>query len=150
MCLPCVAVITATADRHAAMPAAAAEAGGKRFALDYVQPPEGREEGAGEAAQQKMYEMCAQPAVEDVLRGYNGTIFAYGQTGSGKTYTMFGPSKSKLDPLSGIIPRCTFRIFDALEEKTKSGEIEASVQASFLEICALSRLAALCSARLRA
>ena len=33
---------------------------------------------------------------------------------------MFGPSKSKLDPLSGIIPRCTYRIFDALEEKTKS------------------------------
>ncbi len=32
-----------------------------------------------------MYEVCAQPAVEDVLNGYNGTIFAYGQTGSGKT-----------------------------------------------------------------
>ena len=116
-----------------------AEAGGKRFALDYIQPPEGQEEGAGEAAQIKMYESCAQPAVEDVLRGYNGTIFAYGQTGSGKTYTMFGPSKSKLDPLSGIIPRSTYRIFDALEEKTKAGEIEASVQASFLEICASCR-----------
>ena len=56
-----------------------AEAGGKRFALDHIQPPEGQEEGAAEAAQQKMYEMCAHPAVEDVLRGYNGTIFAYGQ-----------------------------------------------------------------------
>jgi hypothetical protein len=30
-------------------------------------------------------------SVEDVLRGFNSTIFAYGQTGSGKTYTMFGP-----------------------------------------------------------
>ena len=29
--------------------------------------------------------------VEDVLSGYNATIFAYGQTGSGKTFTMFGP-----------------------------------------------------------
>ena len=53
--------------------------------------------------------------------------------------------QSKLDPLSGIIPRSTFRIFDALEERTKAGEIEASVQASFLEICALSQLAFLCS-----
>ena len=28
--------------------------------------------------------------VNDVLQGYNGTIFAYGATGSGKTHTMFG------------------------------------------------------------
>ena len=91
--------------------------------------PEGAEEGAAEAAQVRMYESCAQAAVEDVLKGYNGTIFAYGQTGSGKTYTMFGPTKSRLDPLSGIIPRSTYRIFDALEELTKSGTIEASVQA---------------------
>ena len=106
-----------------------AEAGGKRFGLDFVMAPEGAEEGAAEAAQVRMYESCAQAAVEDVLKGYNGTIFAYGQTGSGKTYTMFGPTKSRLDPLSGIIPRSTYRIFDALEELTKSGTIEASVQA---------------------
>ena len=29
--------------------------------------------------------------INDVLAGYNSTIFAYGQTGSGKTFTMFGP-----------------------------------------------------------
>lgn len=32
--------------------------------------------------------------MEDVIEGYNGTIFAYGQTGSGKTYTMMGNTKS--------------------------------------------------------
>lgn len=42
----------------------------------------------------------AKATVDDILAGYNGTIFAYGQTGSGKTYTMFGEPKSK-----GIIPR---------------------------------------------
>lgn len=26
--------------------------------------------------------------VQDVLSGYNGTVFAYGQTSSGKTHTM--------------------------------------------------------------
>ena len=29
--------------------------------------------------------------IDDVLDGFNSTIFAYGQTGSGKTFTMFGP-----------------------------------------------------------
>ena len=79
--------------------------------------------------QRDVYDETAHPLIEQVLEGYNGTIFAYGQTGSGKTYTMFGPTKSRLDPLSGIIPRSTYRIFDALEELTKSGTIEASVQA---------------------
>ena len=29
-------------------------------------------------------------SVENVVNGFNCTIFAYGQTGSGKTYSMFG------------------------------------------------------------
>ena len=32
--------------------------------------PEGAEEGAAEAAQVRMYESCAQAAVEDVLKGF--------------------------------------------------------------------------------
>jgi hypothetical protein len=31
------------------------------------------------------------PIVEQVLTGYNCTIFCYGQTGTGKTFTMEGP-----------------------------------------------------------
>jgi len=30
------------------------------------------------------------PIVQDVMSGYNATIFAYGQTSSGKTFTMEG------------------------------------------------------------
>jgi len=33
--------------------------------------------------------------IEDVLSGYNGTIFAYGQTSSGKTHTMEVNNKKK-------------------------------------------------------
>lgn len=40
--------------------------------------------------QEEVYAQVGRDAIEDVLNGYNGTIFAYGQTGSGKTYTMFG------------------------------------------------------------
>ena len=32
-----------------------------------------------------------QENIQEVLHGYNATIFAYGRTGSGKTFTMFGP-----------------------------------------------------------
>ena len=32
----------------------------------------------------------AASTVEEVLQGYNCTIFAYGQTGTGKTHTMEG------------------------------------------------------------
>ena len=41
-----------------------------------------------DATQADVYMATAQPVVEDVLNGYNGTIMAYGQTGAGKTYTL--------------------------------------------------------------
>lgn len=34
--------------------------------------------------------MVVNPLVEEVLAGYNCTVFAYGQTGTGKTFTMEG------------------------------------------------------------
>jgi len=40
--------------------------------------------------QQEVFHFVQQ-SIEDVLEGFNSTIFAYGQTGSGKTFTMFGP-----------------------------------------------------------
>jgi hypothetical protein len=33
-------------------------------------------------AQDEVYEFSARTAIEDVLQGYNSTIFAYGQTGA--------------------------------------------------------------------
>ena len=41
-----------------------------------------------ETGQAKIYKMAIAPIVEEVLEGFNCTIFAYGQTGTGKTYTM--------------------------------------------------------------
>lgn len=55
------------------------------------------------STQQEVFESTAQPIVNSVLEGYNGTIFAYGQTGTGKTFTMEGKSEPK--ELNGIIPR---------------------------------------------
>ena len=45
------------------------------FNFDFCFPPT--------TSQAQVYDVCAQPILEDVFRGYNGTLFVYGQTGSG-------------------------------------------------------------------
>jgi type II secretory ATPase GspE/PulE/Tfp pilus assembly ATPase PilB-like protein len=58
----------------------------------------------GETSEQALvYEKTAFKLVENVIEGYNGTIFAYGQTGCGKTHSMVG--KLEEPELHGIIPR---------------------------------------------
>ncbi|KAK2843671.1 hypothetical protein Q7C36_011886 [Tachysurus vachellii] len=53
--------------------------------------------------QEEIFEAIAKPVADNVLAGYNGTIFAYGQTGSGKTFTITGGAEHYSD--RGIIPR---------------------------------------------
>jgi kinesin family protein 11 len=59
--------------------------------------------------QQELFETVVAPIVEEVLKGFNCTIFAYGQTGTGKTYTMEGSrlrdGDGNCDPTAGVIPR---------------------------------------------
>lgn len=45
------------------------------------------------AKQRDLYDQAVVPIVNEVLEGFNCTIFAYGQTGTGKTYTMEGECK---------------------------------------------------------
>lgn len=40
--------------------------------------------------------------VDNVIKGFNCTIFAYGQTGSGKTYTMFGRGFDTREQVKGL------------------------------------------------
>ncbi|KAJ1900157.1 Kinesin- motor protein [Kickxella alabastrina] len=46
------------------------------------------------ATQEHIYDKIVSPILNEVLLGYNCTIFAYGQTGTGKTYTMEGDLES--------------------------------------------------------
>lgn len=46
--------------------------------------------------QRSVYDNAIAPIVNDVLEGFNCTVFAYGQTGTGKTYTMEGEMKHKV------------------------------------------------------
>ena len=69
------------------------------------------------------------PLVNDVLAGYEGTVFAYGQTGTGKTHTMEGNISS--DEHKGVIPRAVEAIFEQLG---KGKYVSSAVSASYLEI----------------
>ena len=85
------------------------------------------------ADQAIIYEDVVAPVLNEVLTGYNCTVFAYGQTGTGKTYTMSGDMTDTLGMLSdaaGIIPRVLYSLFQKLE----ADEVECSVKCSFIEL----------------
>lgn len=90
----------------------------------------------GPAAKQiEVYRSVICPILDEVIMGYNCTVFAYGQTGTGKTFTMEGERSGEEfswedDPLAGIIPRTLHQIFEKL---TVNGS-EFSVKVSLLEI----------------
>ena len=87
------------------------------------------------ACQSTIYDAAVDPIVQEVLDGFNCTIFAYGQTGTGKTHTMEGEIErdsktSSLDEQAGVIPRAIAQIFNTLE----SAGSEYSVKVSYLEL----------------
>ncbi|KAH9825974.1 Kinesin heavy chain [Teratosphaeria destructans] len=82
-------------------------------------------------AQQDVFDYSIRSTVDDVLAGYNGTVFAYGQTGSGKTYTMMGADIAD-DAAKGIIPRIVEQIFTSIARADAS--IEFMVKVSYMEI----------------
>ncbi|XP_032551542.1 kinesin-like protein KIF11 isoform X1 [Chiroxiphia lanceolata] len=100
----------------------------KTYTFDMVFGPQ--------AKQIDVYRSVVCPILDEVIMGYNCTVFAYGQTGTGKTFTMEGersPNEEytwEEDPLAGIIPRTLHQIFEKL---TENGT-EFSVKVSLLEI----------------
>lgn len=102
------------------------------------------------AQQEEVYEIVGKPLVEEVLKGYNATVFAYGQTSSGKTTTMTGYSHvaegidDTADILSrddvvlwkhpkdmGVVPRLIKDLFNSIKMKK---DHEFSIQVSYVEI----------------
>ncbi|KAL5471640.1 hypothetical protein PMIN07_001478 [Paraphaeosphaeria minitans] len=84
------------------------------------------------ADQNMVFDEVVAPILDEVLGGFNCTIFAYGQTGTGKTYTMTGDISNilPLPDAAGIIPRVLYALFNKLE----SEETENSVKCSFIEL----------------
>nr|CAD7264082.1 unnamed protein product [Timema shepardi] len=100
----------------------------KTFSFDRVFDPSSR--------QMDVYKTVLNPLIDEVLAGYNCTVFAYGQTGTGKTYTMEGERTNDptiswdADPLSGLIPRSLSHLFDELRRL----QAEFTVRVSYLEL----------------
>ncbi|XP_028067149.1 kinesin-like protein KIN-5B isoform X2 [Camellia sinensis] len=85
------------------------------------------------AQQRSIYDQAIVPIVNEVLEGFNCTVFAYGQTGTGKTYTMEGGMRNKggeLPAEAGVIPRAVRQIFDTLEAQNA----DYSMKVTFLEL----------------
>ncbi|CAM8960478.1 unnamed protein product [Rhodiola kirilowii] len=97
----------------------------RTFAFDRVFGPNSQ--------QADIYNQAISPIVNEVLEGYNCTIFAYGQTGTGKTYTMEGGARKKNGDFprdAGVIPRAVRQIFDILEAQSA----EYTMKVTFLEL----------------
>jgi kinesin family protein 5 len=78
-----------------------------------------------------VFDFSIRNTVDDILNGYNGTVFAYGQTGAGKSYTMMG-SNIDDEEGKGIIPRIVEQIFASMLASPSS--IEYTVRVSYMEI----------------
>jgi kinesin family member 5 len=81
--------------------------------------------------QPEVFEFSIRNTVDDILKGYNGTVFAYGQTGAGKSYTMMGADIDD-DEQKGIIPRIVEQIFASI--LASPGNIEYTVKVGYMEI----------------
>ncbi|XP_054713374.1 kinesin-like protein KIF3A [Uloborus diversus] len=85
---------------------------------------------ATDSTQLDVYNLAARPIIDNVLEGYNGTIFAYGQTGTGKTFTMEG--NRDVPEQKGIIPNSFAHIFGHIAKA--EGDKRFLVRATYLEI----------------
>ncbi|KAJ3056456.1 hypothetical protein HK097_006775 [Rhizophlyctis rosea] len=83
-----------------------------------------------ESTQEQVFNYAAGATIEDVMRGYNGTIFAYGQTGSGKTHTMMGDVEN--EEFRGLTPRLVESIFSTIFNAPTN--LEFTVRVSYMEI----------------
>lgn len=81
--------------------------------------------------QSDVFDYSIRPTVDDILNGYNGTVFAYGQTGAGKSYTMMGGDIDD-DVAKGVIPRIVEQIFASI--LASPSNIEYTVRVSYMEI----------------
>ncbi|KAL8689291.1 MAG: hypothetical protein Q9224_004671, partial [Gallowayella concinna] len=84
-----------------------------------------------QSRQADVFDFSIRSTVDDILNGYNGTVFAYGQTGAGKSYTMMGADIDD-EEQRGIRPRIVEEMFASILRS--SGNIEYTVRVSYMEI----------------
>jgi len=84
---------------------------------------------------EEIYKETLTPALENMIQGFNSTVFAYGMTGAGKTHTMFGDIYNstggmQLNPgLVNLMVRDIFQTFT-----NESTNYEFFMKMSYIEI----------------
>jgi kinesin family protein 5 len=106
---------------------------GKRFRFDGL---------LGQASSQtETYLRVGHTVVQEVMKGFNGSVIAYGQTGSGKTHTMVGPDFgaregamgwSADDEVAGLMTRIIDALFKGADNDSEN--TNAVLKVSMLEI----------------
>ncbi|KAH8071534.1 ATP-dependent microtubule motor [Aureococcus anophagefferens] len=76
------------------------------------------------ATQEHVFDSLVSPVVDEVLAGFNCTVFAYGPTGTGKTHTMEGSLEEPAE--MGLIPRCARALYERLERRDADFQVKAS------------------------
>ena len=76
--------------------------------------------------QEDIYHFTTEMLINNVMEGFNATVFAYGATGSGKTYTMVGDDKNP-----GIMIRAISDLFNTLNQVKNT---KYNVGISYIEI----------------
>ena len=121
-----VAIHGSSAEEDAGVPSSSttssSSAVSRTFTFDLAYGPD--------SSQLSIFSETAQPIVESVMSGYNGTIFAYGQTGTGKTHTMEGVVES--EEMRGLMPNTFHHIFSQIS--TAPPHVQFLVRCSFLEV----------------
>ena len=84
-----------------------------------------------DSRQTDIFDFSIRPTVDDILNGYNGTVFAYGQTGSGKSFTMMGADIDD-ETTRGIIPRIVEQIFASISAAPPTTEY--TVRVSYMAV----------------
>lgn len=79
------------------------------------------------ATQGEVYESTTRSLLDNVMDGYNATVFAYGATGCGKTHTITGTAQQP-----GIIFLTMQELFERIDERSSEKTTEISL--SYLEI----------------
>ena len=92
----------------------------KKFNFDYIFQEK--------STQEEVFNIAGKEAMEDMLRGYNYTVFAYGQTAAGKSFSMTGEQGK----YKGLTPRLLERLFNYIYESQEN--IEYIIKVSYIEI----------------
>eukprot|EP01083_Nonionella_stella_P187376 688351_1 len=90
------------------------------YAFDHVFGPT--------SSQRAVYESTGMLVIDDVLSGYNATVFAYGATGAGKTCTMIG--NKSIGP--GVMVLTMTDIFNRMKERENAYQFRITI--SYLEV----------------